>query len=125
MIKRDSVTKVADAHLVHRSDLRILWKSVVCGSDTNADSTLFSGRSRSTERLQKFIDDCVERGIVLAFVFDFSDGVNDGRVMLAAKALPDLGERGVGEVLTEIHGNLSWKSDRPGVVARLQVADLE
>ncbi|SVE45405.1 uncharacterized protein METZ01_LOCUS498259, partial [marine metagenome] len=41
VIKRDSVTKVADAHLVHRSDLRILWKSVACGSDTNADSTLF------------------------------------------------------------------------------------
>src|SRR5262245_53795681 len=58
------------------------------------------------ESLQKITDQRVEISIALPQILDLTDRVNHGRVMLAAKAPADLGQRRVRERLAEVHGDL-------------------
>ena len=47
---------------------------------------------RLLERFQQIANLAVERRVLSSHVFDFPDRMDDGRVMLAAKAAADLGE---------------------------------
>jgi hypothetical protein len=45
----------------------------------------------SSEGLDKAVDEPVELRVVLAELGDLADGMDDGRVVLSSKVLPDLG----------------------------------
>ena len=51
--------------------------------------------------------------------------VDDGRVVLAAEALPDLGERGVRQLLAHVHRDLARHRDGLGVVSRLEFSQFQ
>ena len=77
----------------------------------------------SVKRLEKAIDEVVEFSIALTGRFHFPDGVNNRRVVLTAKASPNLRQRRVRQRLTEEHRNLPRQRNRSGAVPRFQVGD--
>src|SRR6478736_4007385 len=77
------------------------------------------------ERLQEVVDECVEISVALSHVFDLPDGMNHRGMVLAAVAAADLRQRGVRQLLAQIHRDLTRDRDRLRVVARLQVHDLQ
>jgi len=74
----------------------------------------------SAKTFQETGDQVVEIAVLLAQFFDLADGVDDGRVVLAAKAPADLRKRCVGQRLAQVHGDLARHGDRLRIVARLQ-----
>ena len=77
------------------------------------------------KRLHEGVDKAVEISVPLPHVFDLSNRVDHSRVVLAAKTASDLGKRRAGQVLTEIHGDLSRHRDRFRVVSRFELAVFE
>ena len=71
--------------------------------------------------LCEFVEHAVEVLVVLALQIDLLDGVQDGGVVLAAELAADLGQRGLGEVLAEIHGDLAREDDLARVVLGLDL----
>src|SRR5579862_5296672 len=69
------------------------------------------------ETFQEVVDNCVERMVALPQFLNLLDGVNHGRMMLAAEAPSDLGQRRVRELVTQIHGDLPRHHDRLGIIA--------
>jgi hypothetical protein len=50
-----------------------------------------------TEPVYKAVDEVVEISVALPEVLNLADGVNNGRMMLAAETFPNLWQRGVRE----------------------------
>jgi len=79
--------------------------------------------------LAKGLHDLAQSGRSLEIIFlrrfDLPDGVKDGGVVFAAKILSNLRQRETGQILAEVHGDLSWIGDAVGVVLRLELASEE
>ncbi len=58
------------------------------------------------------VDGLAELGISPRQCVDLVDAMEDGRVISAAKRAADIGERGVREVTSDVHRDLSWEGDR-------------
>src|SRR5262245_38662342 len=65
----------------------------------------------SLERFQETGEEPCELLVALAHRFDLPDGVQDGRVVLAAEGRPDGGQRLVDQVPAQVHGDLARKGD--------------
>src|SRR5689334_4483257 len=63
----------------------------------------------------------VEIAVLFSELLDLADRVDDGRMVLAAEAAADLGQRRPRQRLAEIHRNLARHRDRLRVVPRLQI----
>ena len=61
----------------------------------------------SAKRLHQAVDKRVEISVLLTEIFNLSNRVNHGGMMLPAKALPNLWEGGVRESFAQIHGDLA------------------
>src|SRR6266852_3544032 len=88
------------------------------GRKTGGWSGGSGGRYGGSQRdaLGKGVEGLLEFGILLDESLDLGDGVQDSGVILAAEGPPDLGERGVGELAGEVHGDLAREGDPPGAV---------
>ena len=75
----------------------------------------------------EFLDGIIELDIFVAFFGDLVVGMDDRGMIPAAKAAADLGQRGVGELAAEIHGNLpgEGKVARPFLGKKIIDIDLE
>src|SRR5262249_18970195 len=65
----------------------------------------------SAKPFEKVIHQAVEIRIALAEVFNLANRVNHRRVMFAAEAAPDLGQRRVRERFAQIHRDLARHRD--------------
>ena len=63
------------------------------------------------DALDQPVDGLAELGISLHQPVDLVDAMEDGRVISAAERAADVGERGVREVTSEVHRDLSWEGD--------------
>src|SRR6266536_5361131 len=77
--------------------------------------------SRLAVRLLEALDHFAEIRIVLHQLLDLLDGVHDRRMVLFVEQSSDLRIREAGQSPTEIHRDLSRKSDRFRVGLRLQI----
>src|SRR6185437_8516788 len=85
------------------------------------------GRSRdsSAQSLRQFIEQPVQILVALAALINLLDGVQHRGVVLAAKLASYLGQRGLGKLLGQVHGDLPWVNDGAGVVLGLDFHQLE
>jgi hypothetical protein len=63
------------------------------------------------ESFEKITDEGVEISVFFSELVDLPNRVNHSRMMLATKASSDLRQRGVGEGLAQVHGDLSRLGD--------------
>ena len=82
------------------TDLEVGLRSRCRGS---AVENLRFRRSCLSERLHEGVDKRVEISVALTEILDLPDRMDDGRVMLAAKASSDFRERRIRERLAQIH----------------------
>src|SRR6202011_1087106 len=74
------------------------------------------------ESLQEIVNLAVEIRGPLPELLDLPDRVDHGRVVLAAEAAADLGQRRMRQRFAEIHRYLARHGDRLRIIARLQLA---
>src|SRR5438309_7196151 len=75
-------------------------------------------RPESLESLEKGAHQVVEIRLPLSKLLDLPDRVDHRRVVFAAKAAANLGQRGMGQRLAQVHRDLPGRRDRFGVVPR-------
>src|SRR5579863_1402097 len=69
----------------------------------------------SMDRVGYPVNEPVEIGIFLAHPIDLLDGVQHGGMVFAAEEAADLGQRGLGQLLDEIHRHLARIGNGPGI----------
>ena len=79
------------------------------------------GEPVSLETERQRLDRCVEFALVCELARDALDRVHDGGVVPAAKRLPNLWQRAVGQLSAEVHRDLSWCDDPPRSALTLDV----
>lgn len=89
------------------------------------ESTGFPQCPSLAEVVDESLDGTVDFGFLGSQLSDLLDRVHDGRVMFVIELFADVRIREVGELLTEIHGNLTGEGDVFGVVSALDLADLQ
>ena len=77
------------------------------------------------DALDKLLNGVIELAVLLPFLGDLVVGMDDRGMIPAAKAAADLGQRGVGELAAEIHGNLPGKSQIAGPLLGQQIVDID
>src|ERR1700704_2861281 len=91
-------------------------------------SFIISSPWRSPSRSQDLLLQTVQRGtqctVVVFRFYDLLAGMDDRRVVFASELPPDLGIRGVRELPTKIHGDLSRMHQRFAAATGFQVGDL-
>lgn len=77
------------------------------------------------EGLEKALNQLVEVGVGAPHPFNLTYGVDDSGMMFSAESFTDVGEAGFGKVLGHVHGDLAREGHGLGIVASLEVCDLE
>lgn len=77
------------------------------------------------DALDKLPNGVIELAVLLPFLGDLVVGMDDRGMIPAAEAAADLGQRGVGELAAEIHGNLPGKSQIAGPLLGQQIVDID
>src|SRR5206468_549710 len=77
------------------------------------------------ETLREPVNGLAQRGIFAKQGLDLADRVQDRGVIHAAEGAADLGERGVGELPRQIHGDLTREGHRFRPILGLQLGELE
>src|SRR6185312_6003156 len=88
-----------------------------------AKKRLPSGPAR--QHLAEEIHLLLEQRILLAQRLHATAGMQDRRVVAAAKAPSDLGQRACGQLARQIHRDLTGAGDAPRALRRVEIADVE
>ena len=71
------------------------------------------------------VDLLLEQRIFLAQRLDATAGMQDRRVVAAAKAPSDLGQRAGRQLARQVHRDLTRAGDAPRALRRMEIADVE
>ena len=92
--------------------------------DKDGDAWLVAVGSQR-DGLGKGVEGLLEFWIVLEEGADLGDCMEDGGMVLAAKRSADFGEGSMGELASEVHGDLTRESHRLGAVFGAHVGELD